>query len=39
MQRSSLEPPRQAALNDGSFILLQLLDAKIFVKTASGAIL
>ena len=38
MQRSSLELPRQAASNGSIFILLQLLDAKIFNETVNSAI-
>jgi hypothetical protein len=38
MQRSSLEPPRRAASNGGSFILLRPLDAEIFNETVNGAV-
>ena len=35
MKRSSLEPPRRAATNGGSFILLRPVDAEIFNETST----
>ena len=39
MRHSSLESPRQAASNGGSFILLQPLDAEIFNEMVNGAVM
>src|SRR5438045_8540888 len=38
MLHSSLESPRHAASNGGSFILLRPLDAEIFNETINGAV-
>src|SRR5436305_8565636 len=38
MRHSSLESPRQAASNGGSFILLRPLDAEIFNETVNGTV-